>query len=493
VRTSSVSMHEARDVSPPADRLKKTSYSNKNVRSFDLNIEKILEGWEVSHALREIIANALDEQALTATKNISIGEDDSGQWCIRDYGRGLRYEHLTQNENPEKLANSGKVIGKFGVGLKDALATLYRHNVAVTLRSKFGLITLSRSAKHGFNDIVTLHAVVEATDRPGMVGTEVTLKGVTNQNVEEAKSYFLKFSDEPVIERTRFGDILAKQRGTPARIYVSGLRVAEESNFAFSYNITSLTKRMKDALNRERVNVGRTAYSDRVKEMLLESQSIAVARALGEQLAGIQTGTNSDEVNWTDVAIHAAKILNSNESVLFVSSNQILSHGDAIDIAQRDGIRIITIPETILLKIGGVTDLSGKPIRDIRAYEAEYRDSFQFKFVDYGALTASERRVFDKREGIIALDGQTPPTVKSIRLSETMRPDFTGDDHAQGLWDPKTGDIIIRRDQLRSVRLFAGTLLHEVAHARGGHADVTREFEDDLTSALGRIASRSLK
>ncbi len=34
-------------------------------RLFDLNIEEVLEHWEVEHALREIIANALDEQFLS--------------------------------------------------------------------------------------------------------------------------------------------------------------------------------------------------------------------------------------------------------------------------------------------------------------------------------------------------------------------------------------------------------------------------------------------
>ena len=34
----------------------------EKIREFDLNIEKILENWEVYHAIREIIANALDEQ-----------------------------------------------------------------------------------------------------------------------------------------------------------------------------------------------------------------------------------------------------------------------------------------------------------------------------------------------------------------------------------------------------------------------------------------------
>ena len=49
----------------------------EKIREFDLNIEKILENWEVYHAIREIIANALDEQILTRTKNIDIYQDDS--------------------------------------------------------------------------------------------------------------------------------------------------------------------------------------------------------------------------------------------------------------------------------------------------------------------------------------------------------------------------------------------------------------------------------
>ena len=38
-------------------------------REFDLNIERVLENWTVAHALREVIANALDEQALTETRD----------------------------------------------------------------------------------------------------------------------------------------------------------------------------------------------------------------------------------------------------------------------------------------------------------------------------------------------------------------------------------------------------------------------------------------
>jgi hypothetical protein len=99
------------------------------VRDFDLNVEQVLDSWSVSHAVREIIANALDEQTLTQTAPIEIVRVKAGRWTIRDYGSGLNHTHLTQNENPEKRRRESEVIGRFGVGLKDALAVLDRHNV----------------------------------------------------------------------------------------------------------------------------------------------------------------------------------------------------------------------------------------------------------------------------------------------------------------------------------------------------------------------------
>lgn len=67
-----------------------------SARAFDLNIERVLEHWGVVHALREVIANALDEAALTRSPDPAIASDEQGTWHIRDWGRGLRYEHLTR-------------------------------------------------------------------------------------------------------------------------------------------------------------------------------------------------------------------------------------------------------------------------------------------------------------------------------------------------------------------------------------------------------------
>ena len=118
---------------------------------------------------------------MTNTKDISIRKEN-GIWHITDYGRGLNYHHLTQNENDEKLSAEG-LIGKFGVGLKDSLAVFYRNGVHVTIRSCYGVITLKQMKKAGFDDVMTLHAEIADPDDLNMVGTDVSLDGCTDTDI----------------------------------------------------------------------------------------------------------------------------------------------------------------------------------------------------------------------------------------------------------------------------------------------------------------------
>ena len=76
------------------------------MKKFDLNIEKMLEHWETDHAIREVVANALDEQLLTKNVDIEIFQDKQKCWHIRDFGRGMKYQHLTQKENEKKTCHS---------------------------------------------------------------------------------------------------------------------------------------------------------------------------------------------------------------------------------------------------------------------------------------------------------------------------------------------------------------------------------------------------
>lgn len=455
-----------------------------NSKSFDLNIEKILENWQVRHAVREVIANAVDEQLLSDTREVVI-ERRGVAWIVRDFGRGLKYTHLTQNENQEKL-NHTAVIGRFGIGLKDALATFERHGVQVVIRSRFGTIHTAKATKHGFGDIVTLHAVIEEPDDVAFEGTEVKMTGVDDKEMMAAKQLFLRFSGESVVDTTRHGQIITRSDG-PGSIYINGVKVAQEDNFLFSYNITQMSAALKKAINRERSHVGRSAYTDSVKKILLASESAEVAAQLSADIERYQTGTMHDELAWLDVQEHAVKILNAQRAVMMVTAQEAMTHPDLMDHAREAGKTILTIPENLREKIAGSVDLQGNQLVDLTAFAQTYNDSFVFDFVAQEQLSSMERWVFDTKESILEVFGGLPERVRTVRISNTMRPDLMFSSRATGCWDPETDSIVIWREQLRSVSHFASTLLHELVHARTGYADVTRGFESALTQLLGQV------
>jgi hypothetical protein len=465
--------------------------SEAEPKPFDLNIEEILEDWEVYHALREVIANAIDEQLLTKTREIEIAKNEEGNWRIRDYGRGLKYEHLTQKENEEKLSNPN-MIGKFGIGLKDALATFDRHDVHVLIKSKYGDITLGRLKKHGFDDVSTLHAYISRPSNPDLIGTEFTFKGVGVSDIEKAKDLFLRFSGEQTIEKTKYGDVLGK-KADAGRIYINGVKVAEEDNFLFSYNITALNEAIRKALNRERSNVGRSAYSERVRSILTSSNSKEIVRTLAGDLKNFESGELHDELKWLDVQEHAVKILNSLERVVFLTPEESSNETMMVNEAKMAGYEIISIPSNLKNRIQGQTDITGKPIRDLGQFSFEYIESFEFKFVDPEDLKPKEKKVFDKTEAILRLIGGKPKIVKEIKVSETMRKQLGSFVEAEGVWERGKGRVIVKRTALSSVDRYAGTLLHEIAHALSGADDVSREFESELTQMIGTISSRAIE
>lgn len=472
--------------------MKGTTESDAAGQAFDLNIEKVLEHWTVPFAIRELIANALDEQALTGSADPEIHRDGSGSWHVRDAGRGLRYEHLTQNENAEKRRNP-QVIGQFGMGLKDALAVFDRRRVGVMIRSPHAVITTGRRPKEGFPDVVTLHALVAPPNDPGQAGTDITLTGVKDADVEAAKRFFLRYSGETLLETTEYGDVLARSDGRqPARIYVKGLFVAEEPNFLFSYNITKLSASLRRALNRERSNVGRGAYSDRVKAILTACRSTAVAGPLAEDLNGYVTGRLHDEVAWRDVALHACRVLQTNEKVIFVTPWQMAQGTAQMRYAQADGYRVVVVPDDIARSLGSLTDLNGRPLVDLGRYRDEWNDSFSFTFIDPAAMTPAEQAVYARTRAIAAL-AKVDLTRRrpAVLISETMRLSDVGDP-VLGVWEGAEQRIVIRRDQLTQLASYAGTLLHEIGHMLSGTLDGTLDFESELSRLLGIAAAAAL-
>lgn len=456
-------------------------------RQFDLNIEKVLENWSVANAIREIIANAIDEQILSDTEDIQIFQDEMRRWHIRDFGRGLQYIHFTQNENEEKLLHQ-KLIGKFGVGLKDALATFDRNNISVVIDSKYGHFTIGKSTKYGFDDITTLHVYISEPISTDFIGTDFCLSGCSLKDVCDAKEFFLRFSGLELKECTEYGEVYSK-REDKSEIFINGVKVAEEENFLFSYNITSLNSSLKKALNRERTNVGRSAYSDRVRSILMNLKSEDVIDTFIDNLSKMSDGTQCDEMKWIDVQLHAVKLLNSRKDIIYVTPEEIEnSSGDTLEIIHNSGKTPIFVPNTVKRKLEGLTDDNDNVISTIRTVLEEYNQSFEYVFIPYDKLNDNEKSIFNLIQPTLNLLN-SKMTIENIFISEKLRQESI-DEIYDGVYEKQNNRIIILREQLSSKEKFLGTLIHELIHADFGLPDIDRGFESVLTKVIGILASK---
>lgn len=443
---------------------------------FDLNMEKVLENWLVSDALREIIANALDETVLTHAPDIKIYKDSNKVWHIRDYGRGIQYFHLTQNENKEKL-NCNELIGKFGVGLKDALAVLYRKGCKVVIDSKYHHMTITMAQKAGF-DVKTLHVKLDDLIDKKMRGTDFTIYGLKDTDIDDAKSMFLIFNKPILLEKTKYGEVYkCKYDGLiGGTIYINGVKVASEPNFMFDYNITHINKQIRKALNRERSNVGRTAYADTVKNILKSCKSDEVLIPLVDDLHRITMGLNKDETSWVDVASYAASVLNKSGDFVFMTATQRSNlSNQQVEIFKESGKRLVIVTDAVFGKISNSVITFGNIYDD-------YAESFKYEFLDYNDLSDVEKQVFDLKDLVIKFIKSQYKVCTDIVVSETIRVNELGTS-TNGAYDGSK--VIIKRSVLSNPVLFCEVLAHELCHHQHGYYDNTRDFENDLSSMLG--------
>lgn len=235
-----------------------------------------------------------------------------------------------------------------------------------------------------------------------------------------------------------------------------------------------------------------TAYSDRVKGILTASRSSQVATPLAEDLNAYSLGRLHDELSWRDVALHACRVLQTNEKVVFVTAWQLAEDTAQVRYAKADGYRVVVVPDDIARSLGSTTDLDGRPMVDLNRYRDEWNDSFSFTFVEPSSMTAPEQAVF-ARTGEIAALAHVDLTRRNVAVlvSETMRLN-DGGSPVLGVWESSERRIVVRRDQLSGIASYAGTLLHEIGHMVSGCSDGTLEFEQVLSELLGRVAATVL-
>ncbi len=168
----------------------------------------------------------------------------------------------------------------------------------------------------------------------------------------------------------------------------------------------------------------------------------------------------------------------------------MLSEAMMVDEAKSAGYKIIGIPQNLRDKLRTLKDINGNPIRDLSEFHKEYNESFEFKFIDIKKLNKNEKTTFNFTNNIFDLVGGKPKIVKGVKISETMRSTMSSMIDAAGVWEAPY--IIIKRSELSNLKAYAGTLLHETAHASSGAQDVNRDFELKLSEFLGAVAEKAL-
>ena len=365
------------------------------------------------------------------------------------------------------------------VGTSGILAVEFKLSISPRMKIRKSTPVESSASFHGdivskrheacnpicFRNLYNRHARVLRTS-PTMVGI----------GQSDTKDLFLKFNDAMVLESTKYGDVLQSDKDSlAARVNINGVLASEEENFLFSYNITNLTKSMRKALNRERTNVGRSTYTERVKSILKSCSSDEVLGGLAEQ-----TGTKNQCDVDTDIAqIGIAALAERDDKVIYATSEEIMNNPNYLGDMQRDGYTIITVSEK------DHDSISGEHARTFSDYVSDFNHSFEFEFIEKDELSDEEQEIFEKTSKILDLvewSTQRPP----VRISETMRPETDASagnlvlHDALGCYSPLMG-IIIKRSELSTLKQYASVLLHEAAHASSGATDATREFESELT------------
>lgn len=346
----------------------------------DLNIgENYLSDWEVYYAIREIIANALDEQQNGEIQMIPKNEDE---YIIRDFGSGLEIENFIMKGSNKATKNN--VIGKFGVGLKDALGVLTDNGISVEIKTPKYWLELHMKEKSKTTKVKTLHVYVYEHNEVGFKGTEFTLKNCKREYIEQAKAEFLRFKDPKitVVEETFYGDILKKENNK-ADIFINGMKISEDGNLTFSYNIKNISSSLKKALNRERKYVSRDAYREDIKKIISNCRKIYVLDIFEKQLKRTSNDDSYSEIKWNDVLTKVCNYILSkynSKHVRFIGNRDAKENKELYDL-------LCESKDTVIF------DVSQKIKEDIIKYKKNINEDNLFiddSIIAEGSLLSSE-------------------------------------------------------------------------------------------------------
>ena len=90
--------------------------------------------------------------------------------------------------------------------------------------------------------------------------------------------------------------------------------------------------------------------------------------AVAQDLADSVRGKNHDETARIDVGLHACKVLNAHDRVVFVTAEQMFLDGGLVARARDDGYRVVVVPDTVAQRLPRLKDIEGNAMFDLNEY-----------------------------------------------------------------------------------------------------------------------------
>lgn len=211
----------------------------------DLNVSVgLAPHLDVCDALCELVMNSCDA-APTSVPGYST--EDCSTVVLHDQGPGLPLESFTVG----RTHGDDKVVGRFGLGLKDAVAVLMRHGARVDIVSKQG--SYGFMVRTGALGTETIHVQRRA---PAGAGTRITVSGLQGaaQSVATVKALFLCWSQPKLLHSSGGVDVLLpNQSGKKhcGKLFVNGVAVTPPQLLHLSYNFKEATSDQRMACDRD--------------------------------------------------------------------------------------------------------------------------------------------------------------------------------------------------------------------------------------------------
>lgn len=438
---------------------------------FDLNIgQNYLSDWDTSFAIREVIANALDEQI---DGNIEAELSKDGVIIIRDWGPGLKPEHLVYQEFNKK--NSTGKIGKFGVGLKDAIGVLYSRSKKVEIKARGYRITFAMQEKHAGSSCKTLHAIIKEINNDDFVGTEIKIYDCSSNDFEKAKQQFVKFQSLKVLHNSFKGEIIDKEISEPASIYVNGMKIAEDHKLRFSYNIKNPSSKVLKGINRERNYVSRTVYQSDIVKILEQVKDAAVLDVLEDQLVRTFDNENLSEVSWKDVVIKTCNYVIKKNDVVFISNEDIEKSSEAYNlICQNRAIKVFKVSP----KVKQILETNLEKLEKTKIFLEDFEVDIDGT-ISIDELTKNEKNVLKNAIKVLK-------RINVVKSEYYLLDDLHISKETKAYMDQTRNTIIIPRACLKSVEDCSCNLINALASIREG----SNKFKDCV---IGELCSEFLQ